>query len=88
LEGRSWEFFFNTWPESWLKQYQDRDYVRHDIVPALARVTAHPFTWLEALSVRTPTEKQHEHYRWALDLGIADVFAVLIHYPGGDFACV
>jgi len=89
LEGRSWEFFFNTWPKSWLKQYQDRDYVRHDLVPALARVTAHPFTWLEALSVRTPTEKQREHYRWALDLGIADVFAVPIHYPGGDFGlCV
>lgn len=72
-----------------MKQYQERDYVRNDLVPTLARITAHPFTWLEALAVRTPTEKQREHYRWAQDLGIVDVLAVPIHYPGGDFGlCV
>jgi DNA-binding CsgD family transcriptional regulator len=88
-DGRSWEFFFNTWPAQWLLQYQDNDYVRHDLVPALARISAHPFTWREALEGRTLTAKQIEHRDWALGLGIVDVFAVPIHYPGGDFGlCV
>jgi DNA-binding CsgD family transcriptional regulator len=88
-EGRSWEFFFNTWPSEWLRQYQTNDYVRHDLVPFTARISAQPFTWHEALRGRTPTEKQREHYAWALTLGIVDVFAVPIHYPGGDFGlCV
>jgi DNA-binding CsgD family transcriptional regulator len=88
-EGRSWEFFFNTWPSEWLLQYQSNDYVRHDLVPSMARISAQPFTWQEALARRTPTEKQREHHEWALGLGIVDVFAVPIHYPGDDFGlCV
>ena len=88
-EGRSWEFFFNTWPDEWLRQYQARDYIRHDLVPATARLADQPFTWLEALAGRTLTAKQHEHYDWAIGLGIIDVFAVPIHYPGDDFGlCV
>jgi DNA-binding CsgD family transcriptional regulator len=88
-EGRSWEFFFNTWPAEWLRQYQDNDYVRHDLVPVLARISTQPFTWLEALAARTPTAKQREHYDWAVGLGIIDVLAVPIHHPGGDFGlCV
>src|ERR1700680_3982811 len=73
-EGRSWEFFFNTWPSEWLLQYQKNDYVRHDLVPATARLSAQPFTWQEALAGRTPTEKQREHYDWALGLGVLDAF--------------
>jgi DNA-binding CsgD family transcriptional regulator len=84
-EGRSWEFFFNTWPTEWLLQYQKNDYVRHDLVPAMARISLQPFTWREALGAREPTAKQREHYDWAIGLGIVDVFAVPIHYPGGDF---
>ena len=87
-EGRSWEFFFNTWPAEWLLQYQQNDYVRHDPVPAMARFSARPFTWLEALAGRVPTEKQREHYDWAIGLGIVDVFAVPVQYPGGDFGGV
>jgi DNA-binding CsgD family transcriptional regulator len=88
-EGRVWEFFFNTWPAEWLRQYQENDYVRHDLVPAMARVSARPFTLLEALAARVPTPKQREHYNWAIGLGVNDVFAVPIHYPGGDFGlCV
>lgn len=88
-EGRSWEFFFNTWPAEWLLQYQRNDYVRHDLVPTMARLSANPFTWLEAIAGRVLTPKQREHYDWALGLGIADVLAVPIHYPGGDFGlCV
>jgi DNA-binding CsgD family transcriptional regulator len=88
-QGRSWEFFFNTWPDEWLRQYQERDYVRHDLVPAMARLAEQPFTWLESLAGRTLTAKQREHYDWAVGHGITDVFAVPIHYPGGDFGlCV
>jgi DNA-binding CsgD family transcriptional regulator len=84
-EGRTWDFFFNTWPSEWLLQYQSRDYVRHDLVPVMARISARPFTWREALAGGEPTAKQREHYDWAVALGIADCIAVPIHYPGGDF---
>jgi DNA-binding CsgD family transcriptional regulator len=84
-EGRTWDFFFNTWPPEWLLQYQSRDYVRHDLVPAMARISTQSFTWREALAGGEPTAKQREHYDWAVALGIADCFAVPVHYPGGDF---
>ena len=88
-EGRTWDFFFNTWPSEWALQYQNYDYVRHDLVPVMARISAQPFTWREALAVGEPTAKQREHYDWAVALGIADCFAVPVHYPGGDFGlCV
>lgn len=88
-ETRTWEFFFNTWPAEWLRQYQSNDYVRHDLVPVMARISARPFTWREALSGREPTAKQREHYDWAVALGIVDCIGVPIHYPGGDFGlCV
>jgi DNA-binding CsgD family transcriptional regulator len=88
-EGRSWEFFFNTWPVEWLREYQANDYVRHDLVPVVARVSVQPFTWREAIAAREPTVKQVEHYEWATGLGIVDAFVVPVHYPGGDFGlCV
>jgi DNA-binding CsgD family transcriptional regulator len=88
-EGRSWEFFFNTWPTEWLLQYQKKDFVRHDLLPMVARFSAQSFTWLEALRGRTPTLKQREHQEWAKGIGIVDAIAVPIHYPGGDFGlCV
>jgi DNA-binding CsgD family transcriptional regulator len=88
-EGRKWDFFFNTWPAEWLRQYKENDYVRHDLVPVMARVSTRPFTLLEAFARRVLTPKQREHYEWATGLGIVDCLAVPIHYPGGDFGlCV
>jgi DNA-binding CsgD family transcriptional regulator len=90
-EGRLWEFFFNTWPAEWLLQYQKNDFVRHDLLPVVARFSTQPFTWLEALAGRTPTAKQLEHHAWAGSLGVIDAFAVPIHHPGGDLglcACI
>ena len=89
LDGRSWEFFFNTWPAQWLREYQQKDYVRHDLIPTIARISIQPFTWREAIAAREPTAKQVEHYHWATSLGIMDAFAVPVHYPGSDFGlCV
>ncbi|MEI9924622.1 MAG: autoinducer binding domain-containing protein [Bradyrhizobium sp.] len=64
-EGRRWEFFFNTWPPEWLMQYQQNDFVRHDLLPMVARFSTQTFTWLEAIKGRTPTAKQREHHEWA-----------------------
>lgn len=89
VDGRTWDFFFNTWPVEWLRQYQANDYVRHDLVPVMARLSTGPFTWRDALAAGAPTAKQLEHYDWAVNLGIIDVLAVPIHYPGEDFGlCV
>lgn len=87
--GRVWDFFFNTWPAEWLLEYQKNDYVRHDLAPALARLSPTPFTWIEALRGRKQTPKQVEFHNWMSEIGIVDGFAVPIHLPGGDIGlCV
>jgi DNA-binding CsgD family transcriptional regulator len=82
--GRVWDFFFNTWPSEWLLEYQRNDYVRHDMVPALARLSATPFTWVELLRGREQTPKQIEFHNRVRELGVIDGYAVPIHLPGGD----
>jgi DNA-binding CsgD family transcriptional regulator len=88
-DGRRWKFFFNTWPEDWLLTYQKNDHVRHDPLPAMARVLWRPFTWREVMGMRESTPEQIALYEWIKTLGIHDAFAVPIHYPGDDFGlCV
>ena len=88
-DGRRWKFFFNTWPQEWLLHYQQNDYVRHDWLPMMARVTWRPYTWREILGIRELTKKQTALYEWIQSIGLKDAFAVPIHYPGGDFGlCV
>jgi LuxR family quorum sensing-dependent transcriptional regulator len=82
--GRVWDFFFNTWPPEWLLEYQQNDYVRHDMLPAMARLSARPFTWVELLRDREQTQKQIEFHNRVRDLGVIDGYAVPIHLPGGD----
>jgi DNA-binding CsgD family transcriptional regulator len=87
--GRVWDFFFNTWPAQWLLEYQRNDYVRHDLLPGLARLSPTPFTWVEALRGRGQTPKQVEFHNWIREIGIVDGFAVPIHLPAGDIGlCV
>jgi DNA-binding CsgD family transcriptional regulator len=87
--GRVWEFFFNTWPPEFLLEYQSNDYVRHDIMPAVARLSAIPFTWVELLRGRKQTSKQIEFHNRVRELGVVDGYAVPIHLPGGDIGlCV
>jgi LuxR family quorum sensing-dependent transcriptional regulator len=82
--GRVWDFFFNTWPPEWLLEYQKNDYVRLDMLPAVARLSATPFTWVELLRDRGQTQKQIEFHNRVRELGVIDGFAVPIHQPGGD----
>ena len=60
--GRVWDFFFNTWPPEVLLEYQKNEYVRHDMLPAVARLSAMPFTWVELLRDRKQTPKQIEFH--------------------------
>jgi DNA-binding CsgD family transcriptional regulator len=82
--GRVWDFFFNTWPPEVLLEYQNNDYVRHDMLPAAGRLSAAPFTWVELLRDRKQTQKQIAFHNWVRELGVIDGYAVPIHLPGGD----
>jgi DNA-binding CsgD family transcriptional regulator len=82
--GRVWDFFFNTWPTEWLVEYQRNDYVRHDVLPAMARLTANPYTWQELLRDREQSPGQIALNKWARGLGVVDAYAVPIHQPGSD----
>jgi DNA-binding CsgD family transcriptional regulator len=87
--GRIWKFFFNTWPADWLLEYQRNDYVRQDMLPTAARLSATPFTWVELLRDRQQTQKQIDFHRRVRELGVVDGYAVPIHLPGGDIGlCV
>jgi DNA-binding CsgD family transcriptional regulator len=87
--GRNWSFFYNTWPKEWLREYQERDYVRHDPAPTLARLASEPFTWLDVAGERGRSKGESEFLDWFRRLGIADGFIVPIHLPGGDLGlCV
>jgi DNA-binding CsgD family transcriptional regulator len=88
-KGRMLRFFFNTWPKDWLRQYQERNYVHHDLVPTIARLASWPFTWREATIGRQRTAEQMAFADWIASLGIVDAFAVPVHLPGNDFGlCV
>jgi DNA-binding CsgD family transcriptional regulator len=82
--GRVWDFFFNTWPPEWLLEYQKHDYVRRDMLPAVARLSATPFTSVELLRDREQTPKQIEFHNRVRELGVIDGYAVPIHLPGSD----
>jgi DNA-binding CsgD family transcriptional regulator len=82
--GRVWDFFFNTWPPEILLEYQNNDYVRQDMLPAVARLSATPFTWAELLRDRKQTQQQIAFHSWVRQLGVIDGYAVPIHFPGGD----
>jgi DNA-binding CsgD family transcriptional regulator len=87
--GRTWHFFFNTWPTPWLLEYQRKDYVRHDLMPTVARLMAQPFTWREVVIGKDQTSQQVAFHQWVASLGIVDGFAVPMHYPGGNLGlCV
>lgn len=82
--GRLWDFFFNTWPSEWLLEYQRNDYVRCDMMPAMARLSAAPFTWAELLRDRVQSPEQTDFHKRVRELGVIDAFAVPIHQQGGD----
>jgi DNA-binding CsgD family transcriptional regulator len=82
--GRVWEFFFNTWPPEFLLEYQNNDYVRVDMVPAMALLSAMPFTWVELVRDRAQTPKQIAFHARVREMGVLDGYAVPIHLPGGD----
>jgi DNA-binding CsgD family transcriptional regulator len=81
--GRVWDFYFNTWPPELLLEYQRNDYVRHDMLPAVAHLSAMPFTWVE-LRDRQQTPEQIKFHNRIRELGVIDGYAVPIHLPGGD----
>ena len=82
-------FYFNTWPESWLKTYRERDFVRLDPAPLLARLTATPFTWVEMRESRGWSTAQQAFHAWLDGIGVIDAYTLPIHLPGHDFGlCV
>jgi len=88
-QGRTWDFFFNTWPKDWLRQCQEKDYVRYDLVPTIARLATWPFTWREAAIGRQTTAEHIAYGAWIASLGVVDGCAVPIHLAGDDLGlCV
>jgi DNA-binding CsgD family transcriptional regulator len=87
--GRTWQFFFNSWPSEWLHQDKNHDYVRHDVAPMRARFRATPFTWVEFFRDGPQTVQQIEFHNRVRELGVVDGYAVPVHQPGGDLGlCV
>jgi DNA-binding CsgD family transcriptional regulator len=88
-EGSQWTFFFNTWPTEWLKIYQERNFVRVDPAPILARLVDHPFTWRESMDTLHLSAEQRIFANWLNEIGVIDGFVAPVRYPGDDLGlCV
>lgn len=83
-EGRVRDFSFITWPAGWFEHYEGRGYPRHDPIPLLAWLNWRPFDLRDAFADCEKTEQRRAFEAWIEELGIADIFAVPLHFPGGD----
>ena len=82
--GRMRHFSFITWPSGWWEQYENRGYPRLDPIPLLGLLNWRPFDLQDAFADREKTERRRAFETWVADLGVADVFAVPLHFPGGE----
>ncbi len=86
--GPETHFFFQDWPEAWIRLYHARNFVAVDFGVAEARRRIAPFTWVEARATRTLSQAEQELWREANDWGWDDGFSVPVHGPGGYFGLV
>ncbi len=82
--GRVRDFSFVTWPAVWREHYENRGYPRHDPIPLLAWLNWRPFDLRDAFAECDKTEQRRAFESWVTALGVADIFAVPLHFPGGD----
>lgn len=83
-EGRVRDFVFVTWPAEWREDYENCGYPSHDPIPLLAWLNWRPFDLNDAFADCEKTEQRLAFEEWVTKLGVADVFAVPLHFPGGD----
>lgn len=83
-QGRARDFFFITWPSGWLELYDRRGFARQDPIPLLAWLNWRPFDLREAFEDREKTEQRRAFEAWVRQIGVNDIFAVPLHFPGND----
>jgi len=83
-QGRARDFFFSTLPSGWREIYESRGFARDDPIPLLAWLNWRPFNMREAFDDCEKTEKRRAFEKWVSDLGVVEVFAVPLHFPGSD----
>lgn len=83
-EGRIRDFSFVTWPNQWREHYENCGYPPHDPIPLLAWLNWRPFDLGDAFADCEKAGARQAFKEWVAQLGVADVFAVPLHFPGGD----
>lgn len=86
--GGATEFYFQDWPDEWIRIYQEGNFVNHDFGVAEARKRFTPFTWSEAYASRDLSVGEKRIWKAAQDYGWRDGFSVPLHGPGGYFGLV
>ncbi|MCP4619258.1 MAG: hypothetical protein GY844_22825 [Bradyrhizobium sp.] len=76
-------FFFNDWPESWLRLYAEEDIFSADPFVEEARRAMAPFLWSEIETTRPLTPRGKEIYDIARNYGWREVMGIPIHGPAG-----
>lgn len=82
-QQRVHRFFFNDWPESWLKIYTEKDFVSADPFVEEARRAIAPFVWSEIERHRPLTPRAKDIYDVAHEYGWREVIGIPIHGPAG-----
>lgn len=88
LRGAISTFFFQDWPEEWIRIYTEGNFVNHDYGVAEARKRIFPFTWSEVREGRDLSPGEKRIWQAALDFGWNEGFSVPVHGPGGYFGLV
>ncbi len=83
-EGRVRNFSFIKWPNRWREQYEIYGRLHHNPVPLLAWLNWRPFDLRDAFADCEKTEQRRAFEAWVAEVGVVDIFAVPLHFPGGD----
>lgn len=80
--------FAHTFPEDWMKHYQENDLMNVDPVPKQHFKSAMPFYWSKLLVPEITPEESIELMENAADAGLNDGAVVPLHSAGGEIASV
>jgi LuxR family transcriptional regulator, quorum-sensing system regulator BjaR1 len=76
-------FLLNTYPQSWVQHYGEKDYISVDPVVRELFVNYHPFLWSEVAERRQLDAAQRRIMDESSDIGLKQGFTVPIYQEGG-----
>lgn len=81
-------FYFMNWPESWLKIYAERGFLRKDPAPRWTIISGAPASWTEIVATLPPKDPGHEVFTEAIKHGYREGLVVPVRTRNGALGVV